>query len=256
MISRARLAVLIALASLFAIGGKCSDGDGGSVGCDGSCAQTALSVADVERIVAQAAAEASFAGVSATIAVVDRVGNVLAVFAMAGAPGTTTITTGRGVTTGLEGLVVPSTLVAISKAGTAAYLSSQGNAFSTRTASQIIQENFNPGEVGRAGGPLFGLQFSQLPCGDLVRRFSEDMREGLTAVVSIKISNPQFEGQNKGRLLNAEVAGWVEQMINEAPSAWGVGGSGRPASLRRRRSGGRRGNRVRRRLHHRPGRPG
>ncbi len=45
-----------------------------------------------------------------------------------------------------------------------------------------------------------------------------DVREGLTAVVSIKISNPQFEGQNKGRLLNAEVAGWVEQMVNEALS--------------------------------------
>jgi DNA gyrase subunit B len=46
----------------------------------------------------------------------------------------------------------------------------------------------------------------------------EDVREGLTAVVSVKISNPQFEGQNKGRLLNAEVAGWVEQMVNEALS--------------------------------------
>lgn len=44
----------------------------------------------------------------------------------------------------------------------------------------------------------------------------EDLREGLTAVVSVKISNPQFEGQNKGRLLNAEIAGWVEQMVNEA----------------------------------------
>jgi DNA gyrase subunit B len=46
----------------------------------------------------------------------------------------------------------------------------------------------------------------------------EDVREGLTAVISVKISNPQFEGQNKGRLLNAEVAGWVEQMVNEALS--------------------------------------
>jgi len=45
-----------------------------------------------------------------------------------------------------------------------------------------------------------------------------DVREGLTAVVSVKISNPQFEGQNKGRLLNAEVAGWVEQMVNESLS--------------------------------------
>ena len=56
---------------------------------------------------------------------------------------------------------------------------------------------------------------------DLVKKFNgalggDDMREGLTAIVSVKISNPQFEGQNKGRLLNVEVAGWVEQMVNEA----------------------------------------
>jgi uncharacterized protein GlcG (DUF336 family) len=68
-------------------------------------------------------------------------------------------------------------LAVISKAGTAAYLSSRGNAFTSRTASQIVQENFNPGEEDRPGGPLFGVQFSQLPCGDLVRRFSvDDMR--------------------------------------------------------------------------------
>ena len=53
---------------------------------------------------------------------------------------------------------------------TGAYLSSEGNAFSTRTASQIVQENFNPGEISAPGGPLFGVQFSQLPCSDLVRR--------------------------------------------------------------------------------------
>jgi len=68
---------------------------------------------------------------------------------------------------------VPAELAAISKAGTAAYLSSQGNAFSTRTASQIVQENFNPGERFRAGGPLFGVQFSQLVCGDFVRSESD-----------------------------------------------------------------------------------
>jgi DNA gyrase subunit B len=44
----------------------------------------------------------------------------------------------------------------------------------------------------------------------------EDMREGLTALISIKISNPQFEGQNKGRLLNPEVEGWVTHVCQEA----------------------------------------
>lgn len=107
-------------------------------------------------------------GVSITAALVDRTGHVLAVYQMPGAPTSTTITAQIGAVGGLEGSVVPSTLAAISKAGTGAYLSSQGNAFSTRTAGQIIQENFLPGEQRQVGGPLFGVQFSQLPCSDLM----------------------------------------------------------------------------------------
>jgi DNA gyrase subunit B len=44
----------------------------------------------------------------------------------------------------------------------------------------------------------------------------EDVREGLTAVVSIKIRNPQFEGQTKAKLGNSEVKGIVESAVNEA----------------------------------------
>jgi DNA gyrase subunit B len=43
----------------------------------------------------------------------------------------------------------------------------------------------------------------------------EDTREGLTAVVSIKIKNPQFEGQTKTKLGNAEAKGAVESLVNE-----------------------------------------
>ncbi|MGV7222613.1 MAG: DNA topoisomerase (ATP-hydrolyzing) subunit B [Nitrospinales bacterium] len=43
----------------------------------------------------------------------------------------------------------------------------------------------------------------------------EDVREGLVAVLSIKIPEPQFEGQTKGRLGNSEVKGMVEQIVNE-----------------------------------------
>jgi len=43
----------------------------------------------------------------------------------------------------------------------------------------------------------------------------EDVREGLTAVISIKIPNPQFEGQTKGKLGNSEVKGLVESFFNE-----------------------------------------
>ena len=43
----------------------------------------------------------------------------------------------------------------------------------------------------------------------------EDVREGIVAVLSIKIPEPQFEGQTKGRLGNSEVKGMVEQIVNE-----------------------------------------
>ena len=167
------LAVL--LAALLAGCGGDEGGDGGSTlnapGCSGSCSAanpTALTVAEVNRIVSQAVQEAQARGLAATIAVVDRSGNVLGVFKMTGAGGFT-ISGGRGVTGGLEGVsALPPELAAISKAMTGAYLSSEGNAFTTRTASQIVQENFNPGENGSPGGPLFGVQFSSLNCSDVV----------------------------------------------------------------------------------------
>ena len=45
---------------------------------------------------------------------------------------------------------------------------------------------------------------------------SEDVREGLTAVISVKIKEPQFEGQTKTRLGNAEVQGQVASAVNDA----------------------------------------
>jgi uncharacterized protein GlcG (DUF336 family) len=120
-------------------------------------------------ILAQAGNEALARGLThVTIAVVDRVGNVLAV-ARIGPAQNVTVTSNSGTVGGLEGASVPAEYAAISKAITGAYLSSGGNAFSTRTANQIIQKHFPLGIQGMPGGPLFGVQFSQLPCGDFAR---------------------------------------------------------------------------------------
>ena len=136
-----------------------------------------LTVADVQTIIAQAVTQAVASNVRATIAIVDRGGNVLGVFQMTNALPKTLIGSSsapncaEGVAQtsicGLEGQRVPATLAAISKAGSGAFLSSNGNAFSTRTASDIIQEHRPVGVSFVMSGPLFGVQFSSLPCTDI-----------------------------------------------------------------------------------------
>ena len=160
-------ALLLAAAALAGCGGGGSGA--GAAPATGAPPVAELTPADVQRIVAQAVAEAQARGVRANVAVVDRVGNVLGTYAMQGASAdTVAISSGRGVDGGLEGTRdVPAILAALSKAMTGAYLSSNGNAFSTRTAGQIVQEHFNPQELGQPAGPLFGVQFSQLPCSDV-----------------------------------------------------------------------------------------
>ncbi len=152
-----------------------------------------LTAEEVRAIVANAAAEAQQIGISAVIAVVDREETVLGVFRMDGArrsltlegkPGGDAVNDGSH---GLDGLTLapagsapgpsvvvagagipdPTILAAISKAGTAAVFETSGNAFTTRTASFIIQEHFPPGISFTPGGPLFGVQFSNLPCTDV-----------------------------------------------------------------------------------------
>ncbi|MCF7860271.1 DNA topoisomerase (ATP-hydrolyzing) subunit B [Patescibacteria group bacterium] len=48
----------------------------------------------------------------------------------------------------------------------------------------------------------------------------EDVREGLTAIISVKLADPQFEGQTKGKLGNAEMKGYVEQIFGDALSTF------------------------------------
>ncbi len=178
-IARGLLRAAASVALLFAPGAAWAQGNVTAV------PSVSLTAADVGQIISQAVQEAQARNRPATIAVTDRVGNVLGVFRMNGAPVELVVTTNKGLNApnGLEqvqtvlaalsttlGVVngAPTTdLSAIAKAVTGAYLSSSGNAFTTRTASQIVQENFNPTEFRAPGGPLYGVQFSQLPCSDL-----------------------------------------------------------------------------------------
>lgn len=162
-------------------GGTPTPGAGGGSGSSSvyaTPAAEALSVADVETIIARAAAQAKADGQPAVIAVTDRVGNVLAVFRMTGARATAvTSAAPNGQNIDAQNLTIPAEAGAIAKALTGAYLSSSGNAFSTRTASMIVQPHFPPapGAVGLESGPLYGVQFSQLPCSDLSARFGMGM---------------------------------------------------------------------------------
>ncbi|HEY0960719.1 MAG TPA: heme-binding protein [Novosphingobium sp.] len=185
-----RRANLVAAVALLALA-SCGGGDGGSSGGGGTSptptptgtptpaagytapAQETLTSADVGRIVAQAAKQAQTEGRPAVIAVTDRVGNVLALFRMTGAPANAHIPEAPdGSKQDVQGLDVPAEATAIAKAITGAYLSSAGNAFSSRTASMIVQQHFPPAPstAGLESGPLYGVQFSQLPCSDLAAR--------------------------------------------------------------------------------------
>lgn len=58
-------------------------------------------------------------------------------------------------------------------------------------------------------------QNNLLKSNDKLEMKGEDLREGLTCVVSVKLPNPQFEGQTKGKLGNSDIAGIVEGGIND-----------------------------------------
>jgi uncharacterized protein GlcG (DUF336 family) len=187
---RASINIVVSAAMLVSACGQGGGGGSGSGSGSGGAGgppfyqvppPESLSVTDVEKIVAQGVFEAQAEGKPATIAVTDRVGNVLVVFVMNGAPVTvTTEAAPNGNNLDLQDVTVPATVAAISKAVTGAYLSSAGNAFSTRTASMIIQQEFPPEPAGQGqpSGPLFGVQFTSLPCSDLVKRYPFDAMLG------------------------------------------------------------------------------
>ena len=139
---------------------------------------TNLAQTDVQTILQQAASAATALGKPVNIVVTDREGNVLGFLPMPGTPTPSTIRSVGRLGQGLEGTVVPPAEAATAKAATAAFFSTSGNAFTTRTAGFIIQEHFPPGISFRSGGPLYGVQFSSLPCSDIKK---PSARLGLSA---------------------------------------------------------------------------
>jgi uncharacterized protein GlcG (DUF336 family) len=111
-----------------------------------ACSES-LTLAEVQQLVRQAVELAVRVQRNVTVAVTDREGNVLAVFEMTGTSGTAG--------------------VSITKARTAAYLSSNQHAFTTLTACFITRAHFPPGVSNTPAGPLFGVGFSNLPGGDI-----------------------------------------------------------------------------------------
>jgi uncharacterized protein GlcG (DUF336 family) len=127
-----------------------------------------LTVSDVTNIISAAATRAKHDRVAAVIAVSDREGNILGVFDMFGV---TTISNDIDI---INQTVLPANLnqveaTAFEKAATAAFLSSDQDAFSTLTANTLVGIHFPPKISNTAEAPLFGLQFSQLPCSDVTR---------------------------------------------------------------------------------------
>src|SRR3984893_14074726 len=117
-----------------------------------SSAFAQLTAADVQTIINHAVTRAVQVSPRSVIAVTDREGYVLGVWNVAGGEPTPTQIAN-----------------AVSKAGTAAFLSSNQNAFSSRTAGFIIQQHFPPGVRNAAPGPLVGVGFSNLPFSDVNR---------------------------------------------------------------------------------------
>lgn len=113
-------------------------------------AKAQLTAVDVQTIIDQAVTRAVQISPNSVIAVTDREGNVLGVWSVNGTPPTA--------------LEISS---CVSKAGTASYLSSNQNAFTSRTAGFIIQQHFPPGVRNTSPGPLVGVGLSNLFSSDI-----------------------------------------------------------------------------------------
>jgi uncharacterized protein GlcG (DUF336 family) len=121
-----------------------------------SAAFSQMTSNDVATVISQAVTRASVIAPDSVIAVVDREGFVLGVWSVDGSfPATSTF----------SNLVAEAT----ARAGTAAFLSSDQEAFTSRTALMIVQQHFPPGIRNTPTGPLVGVNFSSLSFSDVNR---------------------------------------------------------------------------------------
>ena len=116
----------------------------------GGACHAQLTAADVQTVINQAVTRALQISPNSVIAVTDREGNVLGVWNVRGGEPTQ-----------------DEIASCVSKAGTAAYLSSNQNAFTSRTAGFIIQQHFPPGVRNTPPGPLVGVGLSNLFFSDI-----------------------------------------------------------------------------------------
>jgi uncharacterized protein GlcG (DUF336 family) len=122
-----------------------------------------LSATQVDKILADAASQA---GPQEVITVVGREGEILGIFARAGADLGPVRDQGGHLGTD-DSIILGTVAASVSRARTAAYFESKGEAFTTRTARFIIQNHFPQPLDNTPGGPLYGVEFSSLPTSDV-----------------------------------------------------------------------------------------
>lgn len=178
------LAGVVSLCALVACGSSANLSDPTGAAPESASGSVQLTAAEVQTIIAQAATQAQALNFPVTIAVIDHEGFPLGILRMAGARNDITFVGGGS--GGLDGVTLSTTVpgtatalparyqtgaaaAALSKAGTAARFGTQGFALSTRTTNFILQDRFPPQVSPAPGGPLLGVQFSQLLCSNVNR---------------------------------------------------------------------------------------
>lgn len=134
-----------------------------------------LEVSDIQTIIEAAVTRAVRDHAKVVVAVSDREGTPLAVFDMTGVSSTSKdvdVINANATIPCFPADTMPcnptkTEQTALEKARTAAFLSSDQDAFSTLTAKTLVASHFPLGITNAAQAPLFGLQFSQLPCSDV-----------------------------------------------------------------------------------------